>query len=126
MTQELPRRSTGNVMEPGDGFIKPGVADLSPAAGYKAARPVQYSDESDTVYKQRLAEFDLAKLHAEQNAAGGATVEQQKTDAKLKYEAEVANIDQIEALRIGKPVAKPTVPVTVKPATPATPQPKAV
>lgn len=68
-----PRRSTGNVVEPGDGFISPGVPDLSPAAGYDAARPVQYADESDTMFNMRLAEFEEAEATAKeiQSASGG-------------------------------------------------------
>lgn len=97
MNKELPRRSTGNVVEPGDGFLPNGKPNLAPAAGYDAARPVQYSDESDTVYKQRLALFELAELHAQQNEAGGATVEQQKEEAKIRYEADLANIEAVAA-----------------------------
>lgn len=98
-TGEHPRKSTGNVVEPGDGYLDNGNPNLAPSAGYEAAYPVQYADESDSNFEIRVNEFERRRNHAEQIEAGGATLEQRKEDLELKHEAELANLDRQEATR---------------------------
>lgn len=94
MVNEPNRRSTGNVMEPGDGYLADGVTpDLSPTAGYKAAEPVQYADESDTQFADRVAQWESAKASAENIAKGGLDFEAQKKALKVRYDADVAALE---------------------------------
>lgn len=93
MTKELPRRSTGNVVEPGDGYLANGHPDLSPDAGYDAARPVQYSDESDITYKQRLADFELREAHAKEIASASGSTQDSLESRKLVIKAQRAKED---------------------------------
>lgn len=90
---ERPRRSTGNVKEPGYGYLANGKPNLMPTAGYEGNEPVQYSDENDAQFALRKADFDLRFAHAKQIENGGASRDQLKEDAKLRYEAEIASID---------------------------------
>lgn len=94
-------RSLGNVMEPGDGFLPNGKPDLSPAAGYVAAEPTQYADESDTRFADRLALWNERKATAEQIAAGGATFEQRREALEARHEADLAALDAEEAKATG-------------------------
>lgn len=96
------------VVQPGDGYIKPGVADLSPEAGYVAATPYQFADENDETFKARLAMWESAKASAAQIAQGGATVAQKKEAAKARYDAEIANIDAYEKFNKGTPTPTTT------------------
>lgn len=85
------RRSTGRVVEPE--YHKDGTPNLKPTAGYAGHEPVQYDDESDEVFAQRVAMFESARNTAEQIEAGGATLEQKKEAARIRYEAEILNIE---------------------------------
>jgi hypothetical protein len=94
--EERPRRSTGNVREPGDGYLPNGQPDLRPSAGYDSP-PVQYSDESDSSFQLRVADFETRKAHAEEIEAGGPTLESAKKAAKERYDAEIASLERQEA-----------------------------
>lgn len=93
LNNEKPRRSTGNVKEPGYGYLENGQVNLMPTAGYAGNEPVQYSDESDAQFAIREADFQLRWNHAKQIENGGASRDQLKEDAKLRYEAELVSID---------------------------------
>jgi hypothetical protein len=95
-------RSMGNVMEPGDGYLPNGKPNLSPDAGYVAAEPVQYADESDTRYQDRLALWNERKATAEQIAAGGATFEQRRDALEAKHEVEMNALEAEEARSKGE------------------------
>lgn len=99
-----PRRSTGNVMEPGDGYLPNGKPNLSPSAGYVAAEPVQYGDESDAQFAIRMAEWNSAKAHAKQIEVGGATFAQRRDELEAKLDVDLAALDKEEARVTGKPV----------------------
>lgn len=87
-------RSSGNVMEPGDGYLDNGRPNLSPSAGYVAAEPHQYDDESDARYEDRLALWNKRKMHAQQiEQMGGATREQRKEELEAEHEAEINALD---------------------------------
>lgn len=110
-----PRRSTGNVMEPGDGYLPNGKPDLSPEAGYKAAEPVQYSDESDTQFSARVAMWESAKATAANIAAGGLDFDAQKVALKARYEADLAALDAQEKLEVKHgPEGSPLEPAKAK------------
>ncbi len=96
-----PRRSSGNVMEPGDGYLPNGHPNLSPSAGYVAAEPIQYGDESDTQFEMRMAQWNSAKATA-QAIEGNADFDFQRETLKTKYEAELAGIDAAEDRASGK------------------------
>lgn len=88
------RRSTGNVKEPGQGYLSNGMADLSPTAGYEGNEPVQYADENDQQFTGRVADFELRRAHAEEIEAGGASQESEIKVLDAKYDVDVAQIKQ--------------------------------
>lgn len=90
---EKPRRSTGNVKEPGLGRLPNGQVDLRPTAGYEGNEPVQYSDESDTQFAGRVAQFESSLASAKQIEAGGPTLETSKAALKAKYEADLLSLE---------------------------------
>jgi hypothetical protein len=94
MSKELPRRSTGIKSDLKDGYVRPGVADVSPAAGYNTVAPVQYSDETDEQFSQRVAMFESAKANAEALEDGTFnSVENQLKALDARYDAEKAVIE---------------------------------
>jgi hypothetical protein len=95
------RRSTGNVVEPGDGFLPNGHPNLSPSAGYVAAEPVQYADESDSQFQMRLDMWNSAIANAKA-IEGNADYDFQREQLKLKYDNELAGIDAAEDRAAGK------------------------
>lgn len=92
--EERPRRSTGQVKEPGHGRLPNGQPDLRPSAGYEGNEPVQYSDESDAQFAIRKADFEERRMHAEEIEAGGATRETERKRLTAKHEAEMAELDR--------------------------------
>lgn len=97
-----PSRHGPKVLEPGDGRLANGEPDLSPAAGYVAATPYQYSDESDALFAARVAMWESAKASAIETALGGPTFEARKKALKLKYEADLAVLEAEEDKAEGK------------------------
>lgn len=85
----------GHVREPGDGYIKPGVPDLSPTAGYENTRPVQYADESDFQYQQRLTMWEKAYASAKAIEAGNPDIARRE-QIESQYKLDIAELDARE------------------------------
>lgn len=96
-SQAGPSRTGPVRLEVGAGFLANGKPDLSPAAGYVAATPYQYSDENDTLFAARVASWESAKASALDIASGGPTIESRRASLKAKFDADMAALDKEEA-----------------------------
>lgn len=93
-------RTQGSVIEPSK--------DLSPVAGYDGHYPVQFSDETDAMFKGRVAMFEGSLASARQIASGGASLADAKAAAKARYDAEVANLEAVYAEKDARAGVPPT------------------
>lgn len=101
-----PRRSTGMARPVGAGYLENGQPDLSPTAGYAHTYPVQYSDENDTEFAGRVAQWESSYATAQQIAAGGATLDQKKEALRVRYEADLLALEAANPEPEAKPKAK--------------------
>lgn len=70
-----------------------GKPDLSPTAGYDGHFPVQFGDETDETFAQRVAMFKQSYSSAMNIASGGQTYDGAVAALDARYEAEMAGID---------------------------------
>jgi hypothetical protein len=82
----------GSVIEPtpvpGGGF------DLRPTAGYNGHYPVQFSDESDQTFAERVAMFESSYASAAATERGGEDLASAKSALEAKYKAELLALER--------------------------------
>lgn len=97
MSKEMPRRSTGNKIDPKDQYLPNGKPNLMPTAGYEGHEPVQYSDETDEQFAGRVAMFKSAYATAVsiENANGTSqdSYKARKEALDAQYDADLANLE---------------------------------
>lgn len=73
-----------------------GVPIISPTSGYDGHYPVQFSDESDATFAERVSMFDSAYASAVKNEKGANSVEGKaaaKVALKAKYELDLKALE---------------------------------
>lgn len=73
-----------------------GKPNLAPTAGYDGHYPVQFGDETDEVFAQRVAMFEDSFATAVSIEAGGANLEQQISALEAKFEAEKLALEEAD------------------------------